>query len=339
MALHKSHKIATIGSHSALQILKGAKDEGFSTIAICLKGRERPYKLFNVADEIITINSYNDLLKIQDKLIKKNAIFIPHASLIAYFGIDNVESFKVPYYGNKNILRFESDRRIERKWLKKSGLKLPRIFENPRDIDRAVIVKFHGAQGGRGYFLAKNERDFKQKIRLHPGEKEYVIQEYIVGVPMFIHYFYSPLTNELEIMGFDIRYESNVDSLGRVSARDQMALPKIDPSYVIVGNIPVVIRESFLPRVIEMGERVIKESRKLTKNGLWGPFCLETILTPDEEIRVFEISARIVAGTNPYVDGSPYTWLKYNEPMSTGRRIAREIKIAIKKNKLGIVLG
>ena len=339
MALHKSHKIATIGSHSALQILKGAKDEGFSTIAICLKGRERPYKLFNVADEIITINSYNELLKIQDKLIKRNAIFIPHASLIAYFGIDKVESFKVPYYGNKNILRFESDRRIERKWLKKSGLKLPRIFENPQDIDRAVIVKFHGAQGGRGYFLAKNERDFKQKIRLHPGDKEYVIQEYIVGVPMFIHYFYSPLTHELEIMGFDIRYESNVDSLGRVSARDQMALPKIDPSYVIVGNIPVVIRESFLPRVIEMGERVIKESRKLTKNGLWGPFCLETILTPDEEIRVFEISARIVAGTNPYVDGSPYTWLKYNEPMSTGRRIAREIKIAIKKNKLGIVLG
>ena len=259
--------------------------------------------------------------------------------MIAYFGIDKVESFKVPYYGNKNILRFESDRRIERKWLKKSGLKLPRIFENPQDIDRAVIVKFHGAQGGRGYFLAKNERDFKQKIRLHPGDKEYVIQEYIVGVPMFIHYFYSPLTHELEIMGFDIRYESNVDSLGRVSARDQMALPKIDPSYVIVGNIPVVIRESFLPRVIEMGERVIKESRKLTKNGLWGPFCLETILTPDEEIRVFEISARIVAGTNPYVDGSPYTWLKYNEPMSTGRRIAREIKIAIKKNKLGIVLG
>ena len=33
-------------------------------------------------------------------------------------------------------------------------------------------------------FLAKNERDFKRKIRLHPGEEEYVIQEYIVGVPM-----------------------------------------------------------------------------------------------------------------------------------------------------------
>ncbi len=295
--------------------------------------------MFNVADEIITIKDYSELTKVQDKLIKKNAIFIPHASLIAYLGVGAVEKFKVPYYGNKNILRFEADRNIERKWLKKAGLKLPKIFKDPKDIDRAVIVKFHGAKGGKGYFLAKNEKDFRKKIKFHPGEEEYVIQEYIVGVPMFIHYFYSPITDELEIMGFDKRYESNVDSLGRVSARDQMALPKVDPSYVIVGNIPVVIRESFLPRIIEMGENVIKESRKITKGGLWGPFCLEAILTPDEEIRVFEISARIVAGTNPYIEGSPYTALKYNEPMSTGRRIAREIKIAIKSKKLGKILG
>ena len=118
-----------------------------------------------------------------------------------------------------------------------------------------------------------------------------------------------------------------------------MVLPKVDPSYVIVGNIPVVVRESFLPRIIEMGEKVIKQSKKITPGGLWGPFCLETIMTPEEEIFTFEISARIVAGTNPYIEGSPYTWLKYNEPMSTGRRIAREIKIAIKQDKLNKVLG
>jgi len=339
MASIKNYKIATIGSHSALQILKGAKDEGFSTIAVCLKGREKPYKLFKVADEIITIKDYSKLMSIQGALLKKNVIFIPHASLIEYVGLEKVENFKVPYYGNKNILRFESNRNIERKWLKKSGLKLPRIFNNPKDIDRAVIVKFHGAKGGRGYFLAKNEKDFKQKYKLHSGDEDYVIQEYIVGVPMFIHYFYSPLTNELEVMGFDKRYESNVDSLGRISARDQIALPKIDPSYVIVGNIPIVVRESYLPRIIKMGEDVIRESKKITPGGLWGPFCLETIMTPEEETYTFEISARIVAGTNPYVDGSPYTALRYKEPMSTGRRIAREIKIAIKKNQLKKILG
>ena len=140
-------------------------------------------------------------------------------------------------------------------------------------------------------------------------------------------------------MGCDIRYESNVDSLGRISARDQLVFPKIDPSYVIVGNIPVVVRESFLPRLIDMGEKVVKASQKLAPPGLFGPFCLETVLTPEEEIFVFEISARIVAGTNPYVEGSPYTALKYNKPMSTGRRIAIELKNAIKGKKLGKVLG
>ena len=158
---------------------------------------------------------------------------------------------------------------------------------------------------------------------------------------MYAHYFHSPLTNETELMGFDKRYESNVDSLGRISARDQMSLPKeqVDPTYVIVGNIPLVVRESFLPKFIEQGENVVKVSKEIAPPGLFGPFCLETILTPDGDIITFEISARIVAGTNPYIHGSPYTWLKYDEPMSTGRRIAREIKLAIKQKKLDKVLG
>jgi len=334
------YKIATIGSHSALQILKGAKEEGFTTIAICLKGREKPYKLFKVADKIITIKDYNGFYDIQEQLIREKAIIIPHASFITYLGADKVEKFKVPYFGNKKILEWESDRSKERIWLTKAGLKLPKIFRKPEDIDRPVIVKFHGAGGGKGYFLAKNIKDFKRKIKMHP-DKEYVIQEYILGVHMYAHYFNSPLTGETEIMGFDKRYESNVDSLGRISARDQIALPKenVDPSYVIVGNIPIVVRESLLSRYIEMGENVIKESKRISPPGLFGPFCLETVITPDEEIYCFEISARIVAGTNPYIHGSPYTWLRYNEPMSTGRRIAREIKLAIQQNKLNKVLG
>ncbi|MBI2651594.1 formate--phosphoribosylaminoimidazolecarboxamide ligase [Candidatus Woesearchaeota archaeon] len=335
---HKKYKIATIGSHSALQILKGAHDEGFSTIAICKKGMEKPYKSFKVADKIIIVDEYKDIFKLQNELLKENAILIPHASFITYIGYEKIETLKVPYYGNKKILKWESDRNLERMWLGNAGLKVPLIFDEPKKIDRPVIVKFHGAQGGKGYFIAKHEKDFREKIKPHKTKK-YVIQEYILGVPLFIHYFYSSLTNELEIMGFDKRYESNVDSLGRISARDQLALEKVDPSYVIVGNMPIVVRESYLPRLIEMGEAVVNQSKKIVPRGLFGPFCLETILTPEEEIYVFEISARIVAGTNPYIEGSPYTWLKYNEPMSSGRRIAREIKIAINKNQLSKVLS
>jgi 5-formaminoimidazole-4-carboxamide-1-(beta)-D-ribofuranosyl 5'-monophosphate synthetase len=60
---------------------------------------------------------------------------------------------------------------------------------------------------------------------------------------------------------------------------------------------------------------------------------------PELNFNVFEISARIVAGTNPFINGSPYTWLRYNEPMSTGRRIARDIKQAIEMDKLDLILG
>ena len=83
----------------------------------------------------------------------------------------------------------------------------------------------------------------------------------------------------------------------------------------------------------------IKASRKLTGKGLYGPFCLEAIIDPNLNFYVFEISARIVAGTNPFVNGSPYTWLRYDEPMSTGRRVARDIKHAIEQDRLDEVLG
>jgi len=66
---------------------------------------------------------------------------------------------------------------------------------------------------------------------------------------------------------------------------------------------------------------------------------LETIVTRKLQTFVFEISARIVAGTNPFIEGSPYTAIKYGEPMSTGRRIAREIKKAIEGGRLQEVLG
>ncbi|MFC1648238.1 formate--phosphoribosylaminoimidazolecarboxamide ligase [Nanoarchaeota archaeon] len=334
----KDYTIATLGSHSALQILKGAKDEGFKTLCICLEGREKPYRMFKVADEIITIKNYEEFLQLQDELIEKNCIIIPHASFIAYLGTDAVENFKVPYYGEKDILHYESDRAVEREWLQKAGLKLPMIFDKPEDIDRSVIVKFHGALGGMGYFLANSPEDFAEKIKSHPDEK-YVIQEYILGVPIYAHYFQSILNDELEVMSFDKRYESNVDSLGRISARDQMALAQVDPSYVVTGNIPIVLRESLLPKIIDMGERVVAQSKKLVNRGLFGPFCLEMIATPNQEIYTFEISARIVAGTNPFIRGTPYTDLRYDKPVSTGRRIAMEIKQAIEQDRIKEILS
>ncbi len=338
--------IATLGSHTALQILKGAKDEGFRTICVCQKGQEKVYKSFGVADTIISVDSFLNFFEIEKKLMEENAILIPHGSFVSYLGWKKVQDITMMHYGTKGILEWESDRVKEKEWLKAAGLRLPKIFKKPEDIDRAVIVKFHGAKGGRGYFIAHSPEEFYERVKEYPDEGGYVLQEYIVGVPIYSHYFYSRLQDEMEIMGFDKRYESNADSIGRIAAKDQLDV-KLHTSYTITGNIPIVIRESLLPEVMTMGENVVRESRKLLDyksgkpltKGLFGPFCLEAIVDPDLNFYVFEISARIVAGTNPYINGSPYTWLKYNEPMSTGRRIARELKQAIEHNRLEEVLG
>ncbi len=76
----------------------------------------------------------------------------------------------------------------------------------------------------------------------------------------------------------------------------------------------------------------------MSGKGLFGPFCLEMVITPDQRMFVIEISGRIVAETSLYIGGSPYADLNYDVPMSTGRRIAREIKEAIKSDKLDLVL-
>lgn len=334
----KDYKIATLGSHSALQILKGAKDEGFETVCVCAKDRLRPYQSFKVADEIIVVDAFENFFEIQDDLIKRNVILVPHGSFVTYIGPETVKDIKVMHYGTKGILEWEADRNKERLWLEKANCKLPKIFMKPEDIDRPVIIKFHGAQGGKGYFIANSPEDFYETMKQYPNERNYVIQEYIVGVPVYTHFFYSRLTNELELMSFDKRYESNADSIGRIAARDQLDA-NIRTSYTITGNIPIVLRESILPSIFEMGDNVIRTSRELSGEGLFGPFCLEAIIKPNLDFYVFEISARIVAGTNPFVNGSPYTWLRYNEPMSTGRRVARDIKMAIETDQLEKVLG
>ncbi len=79
---------------------------------------------------------------------------------------------------------------------------------------------------------------------------------------------------------------------------------ELGTNHTVIGNIPLVLRESLLMDVIEAGERVVKAAEKLM-GGLWGPFCLEGVYTEELEFVVFEISARIVAGTTHSSTGCP----------------------------------
>ena len=331
--------IATLGSHCALQVLKGAKDEGFKTILVCEKKREKLYRRFKFIDKLILVDTFLELSEYSSQLKDDDAIIIPHGTFISQMNSSQIESIKIPVFGNKWILRWESDRKMKEKLMVESNLNVPKTIHNPKDIGTLVIAKRHGAAGGKGYFLATSEKDYnKKRDRLIvqgiiKGDNDLYLQEYAFGVSAYLQYFYSPLTGELEFFGVDRRYESDIDGLGRIPAPQQMDIDLI-PSFNVIGNSPMVLRESLLDEVYSMGERFVDTAKRLVAPGMNGPFCLEGVYDDNGKFTTFEFSARIVAGTNLYVDGSPYSTFLYDEPMSMGRRIAREIKKAKNDNQL-----
>ena len=333
--------IATLGSHCALQVLKGAKDEGFKTILLCEKKRERLYRRFKFIDEIFLMDSFLGLVEknCQSMLQENNSIFIPHGTLISQLSSEQIESIKTPMFGNKHILRWESDRVLKEQLMKESKLNVPKSIASPKQINSLVIAKRHGAAGGKGYFLASSEEEYNKKRDklvkkgVITGDNDLYIQEYSYGVLAYLQFFYSPLKKELEFFGVDKRHESDIDALARIPAENQLAADKI-PSFNIIANSPLVLRESLLDDVYKMGENFIEAAAKLVPPGMNGPFCIEGVYDEDTHFHTFEFSARIVAGTNIFMTGSPYTTLIYDEPMSMGRRIAREIKQAEIEDKL-----
>ncbi len=329
--------IATLGSHSALQILKGAKEEGFRTLAVCTTSSASLYRRYHFIDEVWELSSYDEILTREAEFIARNAILIPHGSFVAHLGVEKTKRLRIPYFGSKAVLDWETDRSRQRQWLERAHIPLPREIHSPDKINCPVIVKLHGARGGSGYFYARDAEDFlRRTATLDP--RTYTVQEALIGAPIYYHYFYSLLDRRLEFLGADIRYESNVDSLGRIPSENQHGLP-IEPSYVVVGNLPLVVRESMIIHAIRLGEHVVTTSQEICPpRGLFGAFCLEGIITPDEKFTVFEISARIVAGTNVAIPNSPYAELLYGEPISTGHRIARELRVAIATRRLADVI-
>ncbi len=339
----KDITIATVCSHSSLQIFNGAKKEGFKTLGISVGDKKNFYDAFPLGkpDEFLIVDNYKEIVKQSEYLRKKNAIVIPHGSFVEYLGAENFLRIDIPTFGNRNVLMWESDRNKERKWLEGAGLTMPIEIKDPHEINKPVIVKYHGAKGGKGFFIAKTYEEFLRRIQ---KSKPFTIQEFVMGTRYYIHYFYSPIQDNayklskgsLQLISMDRRDETTIDEVQRLGSIAELEELGIHPTFVVTGNIPIVMRESLLPRVFEMGEAVIEKSLQLF-GGLIGSFCLETVVTEDLEFKVFEISARIVAGTNPYISGSPYSEL-IQPDMSTGRRIAQEIKYAIKHDALDKIL-
>jgi 5-formaminoimidazole-4-carboxamide-1-(beta)-D-ribofuranosyl 5'-monophosphate synthetase len=268
--------IGTIGSHSSLNIFKGAKEEGLRTVCICKEKDAIMYQKYPIVDELIIVKDYAELLnvRLQDRLRCLNTILIPHGSFTAYLSTEQLTvNLKVPMMGNRKLLHWEVNRKKQEEWLHQAGLKLPATFKTPDDIDRLTIAKLQGAKGGRGYFLTNSPKSFYQKademIKRNLITKQDLetihLQEYILGVNVYPSYFSSILNNDVELLAMDRRYETTVDSIGKIPADQQLEI-NITPTYTVIGNFPIVLRESLLPDIMRMGEAVHKKATQDRKS-------------------------------------------------------------------------
>lgn len=330
--------VSTLGSHCALQLLKGAKDEGLDTLLVCEKRRMSLYGRFPFIDKIIPVDTFADIHKEECAFALADTVLIPHGTLIAQMDSEDIEAIECPVFGNKYILRWESDRNLKEKMMAEAGLPVPRTVDSPEDISTRVIVKRQGAAGGRGYFTASTPEEYRSRRNalIHDGtisaDEQLYIQEYISGVLAYLQFFYSPLRKEVEFFGCDQRHESDIEGLARIPAYGQD--PEAVPSFNVIGNSPLVMRESLLAGAYEMADNFVRVAQRLVAPGMNGPFCIEGVYDSYAKFSSFEFSARIVAGTNIYMEGSPYYTLLFGEPLSMGRRIAREIKNAHNMDRL-----
>ena len=139
--------VGTLGSHSALNIFKGAKEEGFDTVCVCTKESEIVYKRFPLADQVILVEDFGELLddNVQQKLKQENTILVPHGSFNAYVGTDQIiDKLHVPLFGNRELLHWETNREKQREWLQRAGLKLPRTFYAPNNLRDWLLQSFQG---------------------------------------------------------------------------------------------------------------------------------------------------------------------------------------------------
>jgi len=341
-------RIGVLGSHSALEVMDGAKDEGLRTVVICQKGRETPYRRFKrIADEILVFPKFKNMADAgtQRMLRDTGTIIVPHRALTAYLGYGTIENqFKVPIFGNRALFQAE-ERHHERNQyylLQKARIRHPRIFKNPRDISAPAIVKVQekGRRLERAFFTVSSYSDYKEKseARVRRGIiarrdlEQASIEELAIGTYLNFNFFHTPISRYCDFLGIERRLQTDMMDFNALPARQQLEMD-IDLQNIEVGHTPASIRESLLEKVISMGDRFVRAVKKEYPPGIIGPFSLQSVVTKDLDMIVYDVSLR-VPGSPIIATTSPYTKYQYGTTFGVGRRIAMEIKRALQEGRL-----
>ena len=158
------------------------------------------------------------------------------------------------------------------------------------------------------------------------------IEELAIGTYLNFNYFYTPISENVDFIGIERRLQTNIHDFNALPAKQQLELD-IDLQNIEVGHTPASIRESLLEKVISMGDKFVAAVKKEYDPGIIGPFSLQSVITKDLEMIVYDVSLRVPG--NPIVaTTSPYTKYQYGTTFGIGRRIAMEINKAVDEDRL-----
>src|SRR5512139_822376 len=342
-------RIGVLGSHSALEIASGAKQEGFETVVVCQKGRDKTYTKYyrSVFDHVVMLDKFSQITSPETvkKLAALNTVFVPNRSFSVYAGYEAIEEqFAVPLMGNRSMLRTEERNTPKNQLylLQTAGITTPKTFKSAQDIDRLAIVKVAEKERAieRAFFYPSNPKEFSKLasdriakgIITQDALDQALIEEYVIGAKFNANLFWSPLTDDIDLLGFDRRIQTDLDGVLDLPAQEQLEL-KIPTQNIEIGHMGATMRESQIEKIFEAAEKFVQACKKEYPPGMIGLFALQGAITKDLEFYVFDVSPR-VPGCPCVEPTSPYMKYKYGMEVGPGRRVAMEIKRAVKEGRL-----
>ncbi len=349
----KKIRLGVLGSHSALEIASGAKQEGLETVVVCQRGRDKTYTKYyrSIFDHVLMLDKFSEITNEASvkALTDLNTVFVPNRSFSVYAGYDAIENqFAVPLMGNRSMLRTEERNTPKNQLylLQKAGIATPKTFKSPSEIDRLAIVKVAEKQRAieRAFFYPSNPVEFDKMasdriakgIITQEALDHALMEEYVIGAKFNANLFWSPLTDEIDLLGFDRRIQTDLDGVLDLPAQEQLEL-NIATQNIEIGHMGATMRESQIEKVFEAAEKFVETCKREYPPGMVGLFALQGAVTKDLEFYVFDVSPR-VPGCPCVEPTSPYMKYKYGMEVGPGRRVAMEVKRAIKEGRLSDVV-
>jgi 5-formaminoimidazole-4-carboxamide-1-(beta)-D-ribofuranosyl 5'-monophosphate synthetase len=256
----------------------------------------------------------------------------------------------VPIFGNRRLLRAEERDEADNQYalLARAGIRHPRAFAHPGEIDRLVMVKAAHAKVHfeRAFFMCDSPQAYEREAQrlldagmvTETGLATARIEEYALGPSVNLNFFFSPILGELELCGTDTRRQTNLDGLRGLPPGQMDIAARIPVRMEEAGHIAATLTESMLEKAFDLGERFVAAARESHRPGVIGPFALQCIIVagPPKAFVVYDVSLRIPG--SPGTRYTPYSAYRWGRDVSVGERIAMEVVMARDAARLEEVL-